>query len=925
MCRQWAAAIIVCLILSSWAFAQQDLVTQIVVHGNRRIPQETIKARLFTREGDPYDPAGLERDFNSLWNTGYFDDLRIEREESAKGEIVHIYVTEKPTIRDIDYVGLNSVSRSDVLDRFKEQKVGLTQESQYDPTRIKHAEVVLKGLLAEHGRQFATITTEVKKIPPASVGVTFTVKEGPKVKVGDIKFEGNNNLTSRYLRSAMKNLKPYGIPHSIFLENLISKTYDATKLNEDTERVRDAYQQKGYFKALVADPKTEMQDTSGGFLFFKKAGKKVNITLPIEEGDKFHLGSITFSGNKAVTNTKALRSLFSMKDGDTFDTSMVRKGLENMRQAYGELGYINFTPVPDTRIDDEKKLINLNIDVDEGKPFYVRRIEFSGNTTTRDKVIRRELAVEEGQVYNQRLWKLSMLRLNQLQYFETLDPEKDSEVHQNPQEGTVDITLKVREKGKNSIGLNGGVSGLAGAFIGLNYSTNNFLGRGETLSLNASIGAQQRNLQFGFTQPYLFDRPIQFGFTVFNSKYNYDQAKQAEILSNQQLNLPQNVLNTLQNYTTNTTGFTVSSSYALRRSFKRVGLTYSFDVSTTKAFSQASQNLFELLNFRNVSGPNALEGVVTSKVLPNLSFSTIDNPQRPHGGKSLYLGGEISGLGGNVAAIRPIVEFKQFRPMHHGRNVLGYRLQGSFITGYQGKVAPPFERFYLGGDTDLRGFDIRTVSPVAFLATSVSVALTNPDGTPVLVDPTNPRRGTVTIPVPAFQIVFPGGDTSMVGNVEYRIPIVGPVTFAFFTDVGVNPAIRESQLQLSDSAFTTLNSTVFGCPTLNASFACSGGTTATFNRNLQVESSTNWHPRMSNGVELQVIMPIVNAPFRIYWAYNPLRLNTKVAGPTAITRAMFPAGAAGDFTYRQALTLFAPSYHLHEPASTFRFTVSTQF
>src|SRR5208337_2764532 len=194
---------------------------------------------------DVYDPAAIERDFNALWNTGYYEDIRFEREQTAKGWILHIYLKERPTIREINYTGLNAVSTSDVLDRFKERKVGLSVENQYDPTKIKKAEVTLKELLAEHGRQFATVRTEVRQIPPAAVGVTFVIKEGPKVKVGKIKFEGNKTVSSRYLRSAMKNLKPIGIPRSIILENLFSRTYDATKLSEDAERVRDALQQKG--------------------------------------------------------------------------------------------------------------------------------------------------------------------------------------------------------------------------------------------------------------------------------------------------------------------------------------------------------------------------------------------------------------------------------------------------------------------------------------------------------------------------------------------------------------------------------------------------------------------------------------------------------------------------------------------------------
>jgi len=180
--------VVVLWLLCGFAAAQQDVITEISIHNNRRIPAETIRGRIFTHPGDIYDQAALERDFNSLWNTGYFEDIRFEREQTPKGWRIHIYVKERPTIREIDYLGLNSVSKSDVLDRFKTDKVGLSPESQYDPTKVKHAEVVIRALLAEHGRQFATVRTEVRPLPPAAVNVTFVVKEGPKVKVGKIRF-----------------------------------------------------------------------------------------------------------------------------------------------------------------------------------------------------------------------------------------------------------------------------------------------------------------------------------------------------------------------------------------------------------------------------------------------------------------------------------------------------------------------------------------------------------------------------------------------------------------------------------------------------------------------------------------------------------------------------------------------------------------
>ena len=945
--RQVCTCLVSILLLFAFSVpltGQQDLIVGIQVHGNRRIPAETIKARIFTKVGDVYDVQALERDFNSLWNTGYFEDIRFEREESERGWVLHIYVKERPTIREINYVGLNAVSTSDVLDRFKDRKVGLSVESQYDPTKIKKAEVVLKELLAEHGRQFATVRTEIRPIPPAAVGLSFVVKEGPKVKVGKIQFRGNTHIKSRTLRAAMKNLKPIGIPHSIFLENLFAKTYDATKLEEDTERVRAEFQNRGYFKVLVEDPKTEIHDTGHTGMHIPLlqagAGKAVDITMPIQEGARYKLGTITFKNNKAIRNTNALRSLFPIKDGDIFSREKIAKGLENLRKAYGEAGYINFTSVPDTKFDDEKKTVDLSIDVDEGKQFYVRRIEFAGNTTTRDKVIRREIALEEGQIYNSRLWELSLMRLNQLGYFEQLKPDdpNTTERHLDEKNGNVDLTLKVKEKGKNSIGLQGGVSGLAGAFVGINYSTNNFLGLGETLSVQASIGNYQRDIMFGFTEPYLFDRPIQAGFNVYLRKISYDQARQYAVLTGQSQLLNSPFLQNLQNYSQSSTGFSLSVSYPLRRSFKRFGISYSFDRSSLVAVSNASKLLFDNLNFSGIQGPNALNGIITSKIVPSFTMNTLDASYAPHHGKSLFIGGEIAGLGGTVHTFRPIVQFKQFFPMQKRRNALGYNVQASFITGFAGVVAPPFERAYLGGENDIRGFDIRTVSPIAYLPSVQTVALRNRDGSFVPANPAYPVQfsgnscvsNCWNIPIPYQQLTTPGGDLAMNGNLEYRITIAGPVALAPFVDFGTDPILRTSQLQINPTQYNNLLSQYFGCPVLTAAFGCNinyqvQGQTLGISQYLHPVPGTNWVPRMSTGLELQMMLPVINAPFRIYYAYNAMRLNTSANPPIAITPSMFPNSGAGVYTFETTHDTLASPYTLREPRKTFRFSVATTF
>jgi len=912
------------------------------VVGNRRIPKESVLARLFSHQGDLYDPQVLERDFNSLWNTGYFDDVRIERVNSEKCVQLVIYVREKPTIREINYKGVNAVSQSDIMDALKKAKVGLSVESQYDPTKVKRAEVVLKELLSQHGHQFATIRTEIKTIPPAAVSLTFTVKEGPTVKVGRIEFDGNASVSNRTLRASMKNLKPIGIPHSIILENLFARTFDASKLDEDTERVRQAYRDRGYFKALTSEPSTHVRDAGGlnPFTLRPSTGKRIDIVMPVEEGSRYRLGGITFSGNKNYPNTKALRAQFAQKDGDYFNATLFGKGLDQLRKAYGQGGFINFVGQPVPRIDEAKKLIYLDIEIDEGKPFYVSRIEFQGNSITRDKVIRRELLLEEGQVYNSQLWDLSIMRLNQLNYFEPLKAEQDSESRQNTEDATVDLLLKLKEKGKNSIGLNGGISGLSGSFIGLNYETNNFLGLGETLSVQANIGDLSRNLSFGFTEPYFRNKPISLGVQVFTSKYDFNPAKGYSIANNLSQNLSTAQQSLLTNYNQSSTGMTLSVSEPLRHLFSRsgvtrVGLSYALSRSSVTTFNDNTRNVFQTLAFRSgVQGQNQLNGIISSVITPSFTFSSLDRAVGPHSGKDLNAAVSIAGVGGNVKYVQPIVSWRQFFPMHNlrvsreGHNVLGYRIQASHIVGFGGEVAPPTNRIYSGGESDVRGFDVRSSSPYTFIPNRVLFNLTNPDGNTVPRDPSNPALGNVQIPLPLYRLVSIGGDTSVTANLEYRIPIINQVTFAFFTDFNMTFDVWPGQLRQSVAGQQEISSGLYGCPTV-INGACFGGKQVSFPNPLRVVPGTNYVPRMSNGAELQVILPIVNAPFRIFYAYNSLRLYKDVpqalATDNATFRSFFPNSGAGQFTYLQAIQLYGSDYTLREPRKTFRLTVSTTF
>jgi len=896
----------------------ENVIESIEFRGTRRVPQDTLRAQIVTRKGDPYNEEILRRDFMALWNTGKFDDIRLEREAGQTGWIIRFVMVERPVIRTIKYEGNKSISVSEILDRFKERKVGLSVEQQYDQNKIQRARNVIQEYEAERGHQYATVTPEIHRVPPSSLEVVFKVDEGPKVKVGNIDIEGNNAFSDKIVIRAMHNLKPIGIPYSILFENLFARTFDSSKLEEDKSRIQNFYQEHGYFVARATDSSVQIVDFQPHGLKIplikpNKPGKRANISITIDEGLKYRLHGISFTGVKFFKTPEALmRPLFGMSEGDIFSTAKLRKGIENMRKLYGEFGFIDFVAEPGFEPDTKNGTVDMSLSVDEGKQFFVRRIDFSGNTTTRDKVIRRELLIDEGDMFNTRLWDVSILRLNQLGYFEPLKEGEAADIKRDTKTDTVDLTLKVKERGKNSIQLNGGVSGISGSFIGFSYSTNNFLGLGETLSINSQLGTRLRSVQFGFTEPYLFDKPIQTGFTLYTQRFNYDQAREASILSGQNL-IPlyqqlgqQNLLN----YVSNGYGGTVFISYPLKRSFARLGLTYGYDISHISTLTDASTQYFTYLDFQGVGGPNSLSGIRTSKITPSYTYNTVNHPINPTGGKSLFAAIGFAGLGGNVNTLEPTVDMKYFRHGFKKGHVIGFHMLARTLTGYGGKVAPPFNRYYIGGENDIRGFDIWGISPIGFIPSSATIGVLNADGSPRqqrIVDPTTGIVSfqSVTQNIPIYQMVFPGGDTNVTTNVEYRIPLIGPVTLAIFTDAGVDKLSFASQLKLNPGRIDQLNS----------EFPYAG-----FSGRAVIAPGTQ-QMRMSNGIELQVLMPVVNAPFRIYWAYNPMRVDRYLQPPIVADRSLFPNTA----TFNSAIATYGVAVPFFEKASTFRFSIGRTF
>ena len=932
--------------------AQNVPVEQVNIRGNRRIPESTIRIWIGTREGDPYSPAQLDRDVRALYAQGHFEDVKIYAEEGARGgKIITFEVRERPLLLDIKYDGLKSVQQSTVLEEFRKRSVGLSKESQYDPVKVRRAAAVVKELLANEGHPEAKVEPQVEPISATAVALTFKVDEGPRFRVADIEFEGNQVFSDTKLRSQMKLVKQMGLFTTFSSKDI----YHKEKLEADLDRVRVLlYADNGYLKARFGEPRVEEVGHVGSWVpLVGHKGQGLKIVIPIDEGRQYRAGTVKVEDNTEF-GAEDIKSVIGLKPGDVVrGYTTVNKGIENLKKLYGSRGYIQFSAYPNIEFKDDpndqaKGTADVTFVVEEGKQYSLRRLEFIGNTFTRDTVLRREVLLNEGERYNEQLWDLSILRLNQLGYFEQVKKE-DATVNTNEKEGQVDITVKVQEKGRQQISFTGGVSGIGGSYIGIDYSTNNLLGYGESLSLAISGGNLQKIASFGFTEPYLRGRPISVGFQVFYQNYQFIGQGFGAVTV-------QDVFGGFQGdslFTQRTKGASVNISaplsYFAKRfrmgRFVRLGLSYSFrttDILDPAVNRDADPNNNILVTFRQ-------NGVTQSTLTPTLAYNTLNSSLDPTRGQSLTLGLSFSGgfLGGKVNTIEPSIEYKRFFPLFAGKEAgskvdsgkqtrtFGFRVLfsniGSFGTPFQSNSfsfiggTPLFARFFLGGEDSIRGYNVRGISPTAPIFTTVTtrnVFAQTLDGTTLKVRP--PSRATsnsitpkvlnkflvsdlVSSTVPQFP-AFMGGDSELLLNFEYRIPIIGPLQFVPFVDVGSAFNLRGIPDQLQNSEFIpnqTLGTVTLdpvgrqatqkeirkattpelpqgslppGFKIANIIGEQQQTQVAAFS---QANSGIFSNYRSSLGGEFRIQVPVINVPFRLIFAYNP---NAKVDNPFFIEK-----------------------------------------
>src|SRR5216683_5548938 len=510
---------------------QPRVVENVDIIGNRRLRKDDIIYYIQTRAGDNYNPDQVARDLQTILALGFFDkvDTRVTVEDGPRGGVnVTFVVVELPIIRDIQFEGLHSVAESDVLKAFREKRVGVSKEAIEDPVKVKNATRVLKELLAAKGHPNARINVNREQVSATSDAITFEVNEGPRVRVAEIRFEGSKVFKSGKLRDQMKYVKEAGLISRFKDLDIL----DRQKLDYDLHKVDNYMRSKGYLQARHGEPRIEgLGPRRTGFPilplpFISSVDDTLKITVPIIDGKLYRLGDLKIEGN-SIFSEQAIKAIIGLQKGEIANGEALSKALyENLKKYYGQQGFIQYTAeVTPTFKDNPQKpeegVADFVVTIDEGKQFTLRRLEFTGNTFTRDNVLRREVLMNEGDIYNQNSFEFSVIRLNQLGYFNPIDKDKDADFRTNEEEGLVDVTVKVSEKGRQQISFNGGISGIGGSFFGLDYSTNNLFGRGEVLSLSLAAGNRQRSFQFSFTEPYIRNRPVTAGFTIFAYKQKF--------------------------------------------------------------------------------------------------------------------------------------------------------------------------------------------------------------------------------------------------------------------------------------------------------------------------------------------------------------------------------------------------------------------
>ncbi len=625
-----------------------ERVAAIKVTGNKRIEADAVTAVMKTKTGGPYSPVRLDQDLRAIWKMGYFADVRIKTSDSEKGKVVTVQVKEKPQVREVRISGAKAIDDKDIRDQ-----IAVKPFSVFKPETVKESEAKIVKLYHDKGFYDVKVTSDVVNLANGDKGVTFKIKEGNKVFIKAIRFRGNKAFSDGDLRSQMST-EQEGWLTWITDANVL----DRTKLDQDKERLTDYYYNHGYMTARVSEP--EISREPGGLV----------VTFDIVEGSRFKVSSISISGEMIVPQKELLPKL-KTKPGEWFSREALRSDLRQINDLYADRGFAYVEVRPRIKEDRKKHQVSINLSVKKGEKVYLERIVITGNTRTRDNVIRRELGVAEGDLFSSAALRNANMRLHRLNFFE--------DVHLSTAKGSapnlMDLKINVKEKRTGSFSVGAGYSTIDRIMLMGSITEANLMGRGQLLQLQGQVGGLSTRYTLSFTEPWLFDHPISAGFDLYNWYREYP------------------------NYNKDATGINIRFGWPTWWKATRLYTYYKYEEAEVSNVSNTASRLI-----RDQVGTHT-----TSSLRAILKRDTRNHNFNPSSGSENSISVEYAGgpLGGTNEFTKAIGETGWYFPLWWGHvGVLHGR-----IGWLEGSSVPIYEKFFLGGINTLRGFDYNSVGP----------------------------------------------------------------------------------------------------------------------------------------------------------------------------------------------------------------------
>jgi outer membrane protein insertion porin family len=625
---------------------KREKVSGVVIAGNKRIESDAIKMIIKTKPGDIYLSKSLSDDLKAVFAMGYFDDIRIEAEDTPDGKKIIFRVEEKPTIRVIRFKG-NKVFKEDKVKENLTIKTG----SILNPLKIRRNIGRIEELYKEKNYQNVKVTYNIHQLKHNQADLEFDIDEGEKVLIKSVTFEGNNAYTDKILKKLMKTSEK-----GFFSWVTSSGDLKMEDVDQDISKLSGFYYNNGYIQARIGEPQIEYK------------GNWIYITIKIDEGPQFKVGTVDITGD-LVSPKDGLKKRLKITKETYYNREVVRNDVLALTDLYSDEGFAHADISPRIDKDLDNLKVNITYIVQKGKQVFFEYIIIGGNTKTRDKVIRRELRVYEQELYSGRKLKQSVRNLYRVDFFE--------DIKVNTVKGSADdqmiLKIDVTEKPTGTMSFGAGYSSRESVFGSVNVSQRNFLGRGQILNAEGQIGARTNLFKLGFTEPWLFDIPLSMGVDLYNWKTDYDT------------------------YDRKSVGGGIRFSYPVY-AFTRASIRYNYDDADITNISE-----FAAQSIKDLEGTN-----ITSSITTSINYDSTNSRINPSKGSKHSATLKYAGLGGNVAFTKIVPETAWFIPLV--LDTVGVlHARAGYVTENSGGVLPDYERFYLGGINSVRGYEWREI------------------------------------------------------------------------------------------------------------------------------------------------------------------------------------------------------------------------